>query len=153
MEKTVVLVKPDAVQRGLIGEILHRFERKGLQVIGMKMLRLSDLKVEEHYAHHKDKPFFGGLKEFMQAAPIVAIAIEGTDAIEAVRIIVGPTKGRVAPAGSIRGDFAMSVQENLVHASDAPETAAAEIERFFAQDEIFAYEHAPRPWVYAADER
>ncbi|MDO8463085.1 MAG: nucleoside-diphosphate kinase [bacterium] len=153
MERTVILMKPDALQRGLIGELLLRFERKGLQIIGLKMMSISDLQVEEHYAHHKDKPFFGGLKQFMQSAPVVAVALQGVDAIEAVRIIVGPTKGRVAPAGTIRGDFAMSMQENLVHASDSVETAAAELTRFFAMDDLHAYERADLAWIYAEDER
>ncbi|MFH1430221.1 MAG: nucleoside-diphosphate kinase [Candidatus Uhrbacteria bacterium] len=153
MERTCVLIKPDALHRSLLGEIIHRFERKGLKVVGLKMMEISDLKIDEHYAHHKDKPFFDGLKQFMQSAPITAIVLEGVDAVEAVRIIVGPTKGREAPAGTIRGDFAMSTQENLVHASDSVEAAQVEITRFFDDGEIFAYEKVCAPWVYADEER
>lgn len=153
MEKTCVLIKPDALQRNLLGEIIGRFERKGLKLIGLKMLRVSDLVLDEHYAHHKDKPFFSGLKRFMQSAPVVAIALEGVDAVEAVRIIVGPTKGRAAPAGTIRGDLAMSTQANLVHASDSAEAAERELWRFFNSDELAAYEKVDSAWVYAEDER
>lgn len=153
MERTCVLVKPDALQRNLLGEILRRFESKGLKIIGLKMVQLSDLKLDEHYAHHRDRPFFAGLKRFMQSAPVVAMVLEGVDAIEAVRIIVGPTKGRAAPAGTIRGDLAMSMQANLVHASDAKEAAEQEIWRFFNADELFAYEKVDSTWVYAEDER
>ena len=106
MEQTLIIVKPDALQRNLLGEIIHRFERKGLRLVGLKMARISDLKVSEHYAHHKDKPFFDGLKRFMQSAPVVLIVLEGLECVEAVRFITGATKGRSADAGTIRGDFA-----------------------------------------------
>lgn len=139
LERTVVLVKPDAVQRGYIGEIIHRFERKGLQLIGLKMTQLSDAILQDHYAHHADKPFFAGLKEFMQSTPVIAMVWEGPQAISAVRTMVGPTKGHEAPAGTIRGDFSIEPSHNMIHASDAPETAAVEIERFFTPNELFAY--------------
>jgi nucleoside-diphosphate kinase len=153
MERTCILMKPDALQRGLLGEVIQRFERKGLKVVGLKMFEVSDLLVGEHYAHHRDKPFFGNLKQFMQSSPIVAMALEGLDAIESVRLIVGPTKGRSAPAGTIRGDFAMSVQTNLIHASDSPEAAQHELQRFFSEDEVFSYRRDDESWVYADDER
>ena len=153
MERTCVLMKPDTLQRNLLGEVIRRFELKGLKVVGCKMRQISDLKVIEHYTHHADKPFFSGLKRFMQAAPIVAMVLEGVDAVDAVRTIVGPTKGRTAPAGTIRGDLAMSTQSNLGHASDTRETADQEIWRFFNTDEIFSYDKMDTTWVYAEDER
>lgn len=153
MERTCILVKPDAMQRNLLGEIIRRFELKGLKVIGCKMLQLSDRMLDEHYAHHRDKSFFVGLKRFMQSSPIVAMVLEGVDAVEAVRTIVGPTKGRIASGGTIRGDLAMSTQANLVHASDTPAAAEQEIVRFFNTDEIFTYEKWDATWVYAEDER
>ncbi|MBI4433249.1 nucleoside-diphosphate kinase [Candidatus Uhrbacteria bacterium] len=153
MERTCVLLKPDALQRGLLGEIVHRFERKGLQIVGCKMMQISDVVIDEHYAQYREKPFFGRLKEFMQSAPIVALVLEGVDAIETVRTLLGSTKGRTAPAGTIRGDFAMSLQSNLIHASDARETAEQEIMRFFRPEEIFSYEKADGCWVYAEEER
>lgn len=153
MEKTLIIVKPDAIQRGLLGEIVSRFERKGLKIVAMKMETISDLKVEEHYSHHLDKPFFPGLKAFMQSAPVVMMILEGVEAVEAVRLIAGETKGRAADAGTIRGDLAMSMQANVVHASDSVENAKAEIERFFAPEEIVDYDKAGMEWVYSADER
>jgi len=153
MERTCVLVKPDALQRNLLGEIIRRFEQKGLKIVGLKMLRLSDLKLDEHYAHHRDKPFFAGLKQFMRSAPIIAMVLEGLDAVDAIRTIVGPTKGRSAPGGTIRGDLAMSTQANLVHASDSATAAGQEIRRFFDADEIFSYEKMDAAWVYGDEER
>ncbi len=153
MERTLIIVKPDALQRNLLGEIIHRFERKGLQIVGLKMMSINDLKLGEHYAHHKDKPFFDALKRFMQSAPVVVLALEGLEAVNAVRLIVGPTMGRVADAGSIRGDFAMSTQCNIVHASDSVENAEKEIYRFFNEDELFSYKKIDFEWVYGEDER
>lgn len=153
MEKTLIIVKPDAIQRGLLGEIVSRFERKGLKIVAMKMETISDLKVEEHYSHHLDKPFFPGLKAFMQSAPVVMMILEGVEAVEAVRLIAGETKGRAADAGTIRGDLAMSMQANVVHASDSVENAKLEIERFFTPEEIVSYDKAGMEWVYSADER
>lgn len=153
MERTCVLVKPDALQRNLLGEIICRFELKGLKIIGLKMVKLSDLTLDEHYAHHREKSFFPVLKRFMQSAPVIAMVLEGLDAIEAVRIIVGPTKGRTAPAGTIRGDLAMSTQANLVHASDSKEGAEQEVRRFFSADELFTYDKGDMAWVYGEEER
>jgi nucleoside-diphosphate kinase len=104
-ERSLIIIKPDAIQRSLLGQIIHRFERKGLKIIGVKMVEIQDLEVEEHYAHHKDKPFFDSLKEYMQSSPVVMMVISGINAIGATRLIVGPTKGYEADAGSIRGDF------------------------------------------------
>lgn len=152
LEKTLVLLKPCAVQRGIMGEVLNRFEKKGLRVCGMKMMQLTDALLSEHYAHLSEKPFFQRVKDSMMTAPVVALALEGVDAIEAVRTIVGPTTGRKAPAGTIRGDYSMSFQENIVHASDSPETAAVELRRFFAPGEIFDYQLAYFDFLYANDE-
>ena len=121
IEQAVILVKPDGLQRGLVGEIIGRFEKKGLKIVGLKMMVLTDEILDEWYVHHKDKPFFGGLKGFMTSSPIVAMLVEGVECIDAVRIITGATKARAADAGSIRGDLAMSQQLNLIHASDSPE--------------------------------
>lgn len=152
MERTCILVKPDALQRNLLGEIFGRFERKGLKIVGLKMMQLEDVILEDHYSHHKDKPFFGKLRSFMQSTPVVAMVLEGVDAINAVRIIVGPTKGREADAGSIRGDLAMSIQTNLVHASDSSENAEIEIKRFFKENELFNYKKIDLNFVYSEDE-
>lgn len=139
MERTVVLLKPDALQRDLLGQILTRFERKGLKIVGLKLSQPSGDVWDEHYAHHVEKPFYAGLKEFMMHGPLVAIALEGIDAIDEVRKIVGATNPREADAGTIRADFAMSIAANLVHASDGAETAEAELARFFTEDELFSY--------------
>lgn len=153
MERTIVLIKPDALQRGLIGDILNRFERKGLKVVGMKMIRMDEDVLGEWYAHHKDKPFFPEIVNFMTWTPIVAFVLEGLDAIAAVRKIVGTTKGREAEAGSIRGDFGMSGQQNLVHASDSAENAQKEIGIIFDKDELFEYESLTEALIYGAEER
>jgi len=141
-------MKPDALHRNLIGEIIGRFEKKGLKIIGLKMAFLDDMKLDEHYAHHKDKPFFASLKKFMQHSPVVMMALEGADAIQSVRLLTGDTKGANADAGTIRGDLAISVQNNLVHASDSPETAAAEVKRFFDDDELFTYKRIDEVMVF-----
>ncbi|MFH1244377.1 MAG: nucleoside-diphosphate kinase [bacterium] len=153
MQRTAVLVKPDGLQRGLIGEIMHRFERKGMKLVGLKMMRLSDSLLDTWYAHHKEKSFFTDLKAFMTWTPIVAMVWEGQEAISAVRKIVGVTKGYEAEAGSIRGDFAMSGSQNLIHASDSPETAEKEIGLIFAPEEIFQYETAEACLIYSELER
>lgn len=153
MERTIVLIKPDALQRGLIGDILSRFERKGLKVVGMKMVKLDEDLLNEWYAHHKDKPFFPDIVHFMTWTPIVAFVLEGLDAIPAVRKIVGTTKGREAEAGSIRGDFGMSGQQNLVHASDSPENAKKEISIIFDKHELFGYESVTEVLIYGTEER
>lgn len=152
MQRTIVLIKPDALQRGLVGEIMNRFERKGLKIVGMKMLKLTDEIVDEWYAHHKEKDFFKDLKAYMQWTPIVAFILEGLDAIPTVRNLVGITKGREAEAGSIRGDFGMSGQQNLIHASDSSEAAEKEIKLIFDKDEIFNYKSISEDLVYAKEE-
>jgi len=135
-EKTLILVKPDGVQRRLIGEIVTRFERKGLTLRAMKLLRLTKEKAEKHYAVHKDKPFFGSLVAFITSGPIVAMVWEGPDAIGLSRKVMGATKPMDAEPGTIRGDYATAVQENLVHGSDGPETAAYEIPIYFEESEL-----------------
>jgi nucleoside-diphosphate kinase len=153
MQRTVVLVKPDGLQRALIGEIMHRFERKGLKLIGLKMMRLNDEILDVWYAHHKEKSFFKDLKGFMTWTPIVAMVWEGQEAVSAVRKIVGVTKGYEAEAGSIRGDFAMSGSQNLIHASDEPANAEKEIGLIFTPEELFQYESGSECLIYSEFER
>ncbi len=153
MEQSVVLVKPDGLQRGLIGEIIARFERKGLKLVGLKMVNLSDDILDEWYAHHKEKPFFPKLKGFMMQTPIIAMVWEGLDAIDTIRKLVGVTKGREAEGGSVRGDFAMSMSNNLIHASDALESANKEKGLLFDADELFSYISALEMLVYSDEER
>ncbi len=148
-EKTLIILKPDAIHRGLLGEVITRFERKGLKLVGMKMMQLEDAVLEAHYAHIVDKPFFGGIKKFMKDAPVVVMALSGIGAVAATRLIVGPTKGYEAAAGTIRGDFSLSTQSNLVHASDSVEAGLAEVERFFKADELFDYRRNDFDYVYA----
>jgi nucleoside-diphosphate kinase len=152
-EKTLVLVKPDAIQRGLIGEIVGRFEKKGLKLIGIKMMALDEAVLREHYAHIADKPFFGGLAKFMSSTPVIALCWEGLEVVQAVRLLCGITKARAAEAGSIRGDLAMSVACNVVHASDSVETAIKEVPRFFKMDELHDYAKSEFEHVYSEDER
>lgn len=148
----MVLIKPDGLQRGLVGEIMHRFERKGLKLIGVKMIRLTDEILENWYSHHKDKPFFATLKSFMEWTPVVAMVWEGVEAIAAVRKIVGITKAREAEAGSIRGDFGMSGSQNIIHASDSNESAEKELGLIFNGDEIFDYDSATDLLIYSKEE-
>jgi len=152
-EKTLVLLKPDAIQRGLIGEIIGRFERKGLKLVGLKMMTLDEAILREHYAHIADKPFFPGVSKFMKSSPVVALCLEGLEVINAVRILSGITKAREADAGSIRGDLAMSVASNVVHASDSVENAKKEVKRFFKEDDLFEYDKGEYLHVYVEDER
>ena len=152
MQKTLVLIKPSAIQRNLVGEVVSRFEKKGLQIVGFKMMTLSDELLKIHYAHLLQKPFFKRIKDSMQVTPIFAVALKGIDAVEVVRNMSGTTNGRNAQPGTIRGDYSMSVQENIVHTSDSPENALIELDRFFKKDEIFDYEPLLFPHLYANDE-
>src|SRR3989344_6227139 len=136
-EKSLIIIKPDAIQRNLAGEVIRRFENKGLKIIGLKMMSLEDALLDEHYAHIKDKPFFPGIRDFMKSCPVIVMAVEGINAISAIRIIVGPTKSWEADAGTIRGDFSLSTQSNIVHASDSVESGETEIGRFFTKNELF----------------
>jgi nucleoside-diphosphate kinase len=153
MEQTVVLVKPDGVQRGLIGEIVSRFEHKGLKLAGIKMISLTDAILDEWYAHHKDKPFFPGLKSYMKSYPIIAMLWEGIDVVSTVRTMIGITKAREATPGTIRGDFAMSQQYNLIHASENLEAAERERKIIFTVDEIFDWQKIDEVHVYLEEER
>jgi nucleoside-diphosphate kinase len=152
-ERTLVLIKPDALQRSLVGEILQRFERKGLKVVGLKMMALGDAVLEEHYSHHKEKPFFPKLRDFMKQAPVVALALEGIEAVSVVRALCGETSGRKALSGTIRGDFSISQQANIVHASDSVENGQVEVKRFFKPEELFEYKHGNFMYVYGEEER
>lgn len=139
MEKTFIMLKPDAVRKGVIGEVISRLEKGGLKIVAMKMIQLSEKICREHYAHHIDKPFFKGLVEFMCSAPVICMVLEGENAVEVVRALAGPTDSKKAPKGTIRGDFGTDVQVNIIHASDSRETAEKEIARFFKKSEIFNY--------------
>jgi len=150
--KTLVILKPSAVQRGLIGEVIRRFERKGLLLIGLKMVWLNDEILSEHYAHLKDKPFFQRVKDSMSVCPVVVCCWKGKDAVRVVRMLTGATNSREALPGTIRGDFSMSMQENILHASDSPETADVELRRFFKDEELFDYKLSMISNLYANDE-
>ena len=152
IEKTLVLLKPCTLQRALVGEVIKRFEQKGLHLCGVKMMQLDDALLSEHYAHLANKSFFQRVKDSMMTAPVVALCWEGVDAIEAVRRLVGATNGRNAEPGTSRGDLSMSFQENIVHASDGVETAEAEIKRFFKPEELFTWKSANFDFLYASDE-
>ncbi len=152
MERTFVLLKPDCVQRRLMGTILSRFEEKGLNVIAMKMLRVTPELSKQHYAEHVEKPFYPGLEEFITGAPVVGMVIEGLEAISVIRGMLGATNGIKAAPGTIRGDFSNSRQMNLVHASDGPEAAAREIGLYFTDAEICPFDLSITPWLRASDE-
>lgn len=152
MEKTLVILKPSAIQRGLIGEVISRFERKGLRLAGTKMMQLDDKILNVHYAHLKDKPFFNHVKESMKSSPVIVQCWAGVDATKVVRMLIGKTNGRDAAPGTIRGDFAISTQENIVHASDSTESAATELKRFFNDEELFDYTLSINTNLYSKDE-
>ncbi len=153
MEQTFVLLKPDAVQRGLLGKITTRLEEKGLQLEAAKFMALSDALLDEHYAHLKDKAFFPSTKKFMKSAPVLAMVWSGKDAVAVVRKLAGVTNSREAAPGTIRGDYGQSVQCNLIHASDSVDTAKVEVARFFKADEILAHDDALAEFTYSPDER
>ena len=152
MEKTLVLLKPCTLQRALVGEIVGIFERKGLRLAGMKMMQLTDELLSEHYSHLAGKPFFQRVKDSMMVTPVIALALEGVDAVETVRKLTGATNGRKAEPGTIRGTYCMSFQENIVHASDSLETAEVELQRFFKPEEIFEWKQDTFESLYASDE-
>ena len=153
MEQTLVILKPDALQRGFVGEIIQRFERKGLKIVAMKMQLLKTDVLSEHYSHHKEKPFFKELVKFMGSAPAVLMVLEGKEAVDVARKMAGETSGRKASPGTIRGDCSMSMQTNLIHVSDSVKTASEEIRRFFKKEEIHSYEKSGSDWLYSSDER
>lgn len=152
MQRTLVLLKPDTIQRRLMGSILARFEAKGLNVVAMKMLRVTPELAKQHYAEHVEKPFYRSLEEFITSAPIVAIALEGLEAIAVVRELLGATNGLKAAPGTIRGDFSSSRQMNLVHASDGEESARRELELYFDPSEFCPYEPVLTPFMRSDDE-
>lgn len=152
MERTLILFKPDCLQRLLVGRILSRFEDKGFQLAGMKMLQVTPALAAQHYAEHVKKPFYPHLEQFITSGPIVAAVLEGPDVIRVVRAMLGPTNGLEAPAGTIRGDFGSSRQMNLVHASDGPEAAKREIELYFQPDELHSWQRTIGSWLRAAGE-
>ena len=152
METTLVLLKPSCVQRQLIGEVINRFERRGLRISGMKLMQLSDEILREHYAHLVDRPFFPALAASMQTSPVIALAISGVDAVQVVRTMTGSTNGREAAPGTIRGDYSVSNQQNIVHASDSTSNAQIELARFFRPEEIFDYQSGAFPYVYGEGE-
>ena len=139
MEKTLVLLKPDAVKRRLSGEIFSRFERKGLKIVGLKLMRLTKSQAEKHYSVHKGKPFFNGLVEYITSGPIVAAVLEGENSISITRTLSGATDGSKAAPGTIRGDYSMGIEKNIIHASDSKESFEHEFPIFFSNDEIMEY--------------
>jgi len=149
MDRSVVLIKPDGIQRGLVGEVIKRFEQKGLHLVGLKMISMTDSILDEWYVHHKDKPFFPSLKAYMMSYPVVAMLWQGSEAAITIRTMLGVTKGRAAAPGTIRGDFAMSQQYNLVHASESKEAAEKEQNLIFSLEEIFPWTKLELSQIYA----
>ena len=147
MEKTLILVKPDGVQRGLAGEIIGRFERRGLKLVAMKFIQMSRALAEEHYGVHKERPFYNDLVNYIVSGPIVAMVWEGNDAIAAARSSMGATNPVAAAPGTIRGDFGMEIGRNLVHGSDSPENAVKEVNLFFDESELVSWERATDSWI------
>jgi nucleoside-diphosphate kinase len=148
MDRTLILIKPDAVQRGLAGEVISRFERRGLKFVAMKLMRVDEALARRHYAEHEGKPFLEGLVAFITSSPIVAAVLEGPDVVEAARAMMGATDPQKAAPGTVRGDLGLFVQNNLVHGSDSPESAKREIALFFDDSEIIAWDRNTDPWVY-----
>jgi nucleoside-diphosphate kinase len=148
MERTLVIIKPDAVQRGLIGEITTRFERRGLKIIGMKLMLIDEKLARRHYGVHEGKPFFEGLIRYITSAPVVVMVLEGPNAIEMVRRTMGATKPLEANPGTIRADYAVTIGRNLVHGSDGPETAVREISLFFAENELISWDRCTDAWTF-----
>jgi len=148
VERTLVLVKPDGVQRGLVGEVISRLERKGLRLVGLKMMRVSRELAERHYQVHRGKPFYAGLIEFITSGPVVAMVWEGPEAVAVVRNLMGATDARKAAPGTIRGDFGLDVGHNLVHGSDAVETAEYEVSLFFSPEELISWRRVDESWAW-----
>jgi nucleoside-diphosphate kinase len=153
MERTLIIAKPDAVQRGLVGEIILRLERKGLKLIGLKMASLDEAMLRTHYAEHTEKPFYAGLEEFMKSSPVVLMAWEGYQCVESIRILVGSTNPRQAASGTIRGDLAIGTGRNLIHASDSKDSGETEVANFFDKDELFNYDKSEYMHIYEGNER
>jgi nucleoside-diphosphate kinase len=148
LERTFIIIKPDAVQRGLTGEILRRFEARGLRIIGMKFMQVSRELAEKHYDVHRERPFFNSLVNYIISSPVVVIALEGTNAVAAARQTIGSTKPHEAAAGTIRGDFALEIGRNLVHGSDSVENGVAEVANFFTDDELVSWPRNTDPWIF-----
>jgi nucleoside-diphosphate kinase len=148
MERSLIILKPDAVQRGLVGEIITRFERKGIQIAGMKFMKIATQLAETHYEPHKGKGFYAGLVEFMTSSPVVVIALQGKDVINISRKMMGATFGSKAEPGTIRGDYGVSNSFNLIHGSDSPESAERELKLFFKAEELLDWTPASQGWVY-----
>ncbi|MBN9388471.1 MAG: nucleoside-diphosphate kinase [Chloroflexi bacterium] len=147
MERTLVIIKPDGVQRGLIGEITHRLERRGLKIVGLKLMTISSELAQKHYGVHQGKPFYEGLVQYITSGPVVVMALEGKKAIETVRSTVGATNPASAAPGTIRGDLAVEIGRNLIHASDAPESAENEVKLFFGDEALASWERASDKWI------
>ena len=152
MENTLVIFKPATIQRAILGEVISRLEKKGIWLVGIKMIWFTEELLEEHYAHLKDKPFFPQLKEAMSVSPVIVSAWKGVDAVDTVRAVAGATNCRNALPGTIRGDFGMSIQRNIVHTSDSREAAETELKRFFVEGELFDYKLNNHEYIYAVDE-
>ena len=148
MERTLIIVKPDGVQRGLVGEIIRRFEQRGLRIVGMKFMQVSRDLAEQHYAIHREKPFFGGLVDYITSSPVVVMALEGTNAVLNARNTIGATRPHEAASGSIRGDFALEIGRNLVHGSDSVENGIAEIALWFKPEELVAWQRQTDRWIF-----
>jgi nucleoside-diphosphate kinase len=148
MERTFIMVKPDGVQRNLIGEIVSRFEKKGFQLVGAKLMQVSRELAEQHYAEHKERPFFGELVDFITSGPVFAMVWEGENVIAAARQMMGKTNPQEAAPGTIRGDFGLTVGKNVIHGSDSPQSAEREINLFFKEEELVNYSKLINQWVY-----
>lgn len=148
MERTLIIIKPDAVQRGLTGEITKRFEQRGLRIVGMKLMSVSRELAEKHYDVHRERPFFNDLVTYIISSPVVVMTLEGTDAVAAARATIGATKPAEAAAGTIRGDLALEIGRNLVHGSDSVENGQIEVANFFSEDELVSWERATDPWIF-----
>ncbi len=148
MERTFIMIKPDGVQRGLVGEVISRFERKGFTLVGMKLMAVSRELAEKHYGVHKDKPFFAGLVEFIISSPVVAMVWEGDSVVASGRTLIGATNPISSAPGTIRGDFGITIGRNLIHGSDAIETAQQEIKLWFQEDELTSWEPSNKGWLY-----
>lgn len=147
IERTLIIVKPDGVQRALVGQVIARFESRGLRIAGLKLMRISRALAEEHYAEHKGKPFYEGTVNYMTSAPVVVMVLEGPDAIAAARATMGATNPLNAQPGTIRADFGLNISRNIVHGSDKPETAEREINLYFRPEELLSYERAGDAWL------
>ena len=149
MERTFAMVKPDGVQRGLVGEVISRFEKKGIKIAALKLMQITPEIAEQHYAEHKEKPFFVDLVNFIISGPVVAMVLEGENVIAMVRTMMGATNPKDSPPGTIRGDFGMTIDKNIIHGSDSPASASREIGIFFAEKEIAMYKKAGEEWIYS----